>query len=537
MTNSIILKNSLKTEAPGFGDYALPEGQSFDQMQTAAKAQKIVFAILFGILAISSIALVQISVPLAILISVKFSLLMVKSIVETMGVANRAPPMMDLFPLEKLAELPKLNELCDIPCSGFPTQDGPDSQKWKEELIKSARHSIVLSGCYCGGRVFDQTLNLIAKQMHLFPTLKTFILASEILITNENKTRINEIKNTFSDRFTCLVTPELFPYQSPTNNFSLTSNHTKALIIDYGAYFMLGGTGIVSSFAEQKGIAEPTNLEVKTGCLGQALETVFKMRAFRDMDFVFHSEINGIGTRLHVEMMKLIERMRHQMSSEIITPTADWPIQMEAICEAFEQIVDKADGLRIACYATGPEQENNPFLEEMVDKTDSAQRSIQIENLYFHPPKQLLNALIRASNRGVNIVILTNKNGSKSPGSHALYTQRSRYHSRQLFEGHPKANITLFEYEVPYTSLHKKIMVIDENTTFIGSANLGMKSLKNLDYEMNLKVESETFATQVAQAIESDKAYCVQVPTEEAHEIPFITPCLSALQYLPMIFG
>ena len=284
----------IPVESPGFGDYNLPEGKTFAQMQSAAKSQRIFFAILMGILAIAAVTLINVSVPFSVLSSAGCSYVMVKMILETFGVGNRAPPMNYLFPAEKLALMPGLTELTDIPCSGFPTLNGPDSQSWKEELIKAARKSIVMSGCYCGGRTFDTTLDLMEDRMRLLPGLKIEIIASSQMITSENQAHLARLGSAFPNQFNCLITDEVFPYVSPTTNtLTLSTNHTKAMVIDYGTYFMLGGSGIVSSWAEQEGTAEPTNVEIKPGCMNKLFDAVFKMRAYRDMDFVFRSEING----------------------------------------------------------------------------------------------------------------------------------------------------------------------------------------------------------------------------------------------------
>ncbi len=520
---------------PGFGEYPLSKGKTFAQMQTAAKLNRIALAVLLGVVAICSVAIAAVSITWAVSSAMVASFMMIKQIISTFGVANRAPPTNELFPAEKVALLPALGSACSIPCSGIPTKDGPDSLSWKEELIRSARKSIVLSGCYCGGRVFDSTLDLIKTQMETYPELTCSILSSDVYITEENQTRIMALKEQFDARFSCVVSPELFPYSSPvTGDFSISSNHTKVLVIDYGSYFMVGGTGLVSSFAEQKGVSEPENIEPKSSWFETAVDSLFKMRAFRDMDFVFRSEINGIGTKIYVEMSKLIERMRHLQVKEMHVPNSDWPVAAERTCSRFENMETRQDDLRVSCYTSGPESEGNLFFEEMIAEIDAATTSIVIDHLYFQPPERLFDALVRASNRNVQITVLTNKNGSKSPGSHALYTERSRYYARSLFEGRPKANIELFEYDVPYTSLHKKLVVIDGKKCLLGSANMGKKSLENLDYEINLKIDSEGFAEEVIKSIEEDKEICIRVPDEEAYKTSLMMDILAPIQSISM---
>ena len=526
----------------GFGDYSLPDGKSFDQMQCAAKTCRVAMMILFGILAVAAIALAQISMPLAIVTSVGFSTLMIKTIVSIIGVGNRAPPMNALFPAEKLAQLPPLGELAAIPCSGFPTKDGPDSQYWKEELIRAARKSILLSGCYCGGRAFERTLHLLVEQMRTYPELQVQILASDVMFTPENQVQADAIQKEFPTQFTCLKTPEIIPFVSPVNNaFTMSTNHTKALVIDYGRFFIVGGSGIVSSWSEQEGLIEPVTFEKKTGCMSVTMDLFFKIKAFRDMDFVFRSELNGAGTRLYVEMAKLFERLRYRQSGEMVVPVSNWEEQLaslESSCEPFERHPLKAEGMQVACYASGPEQIENDFLAEFIRQVDAATTSIVVNNLYFQPPKKLFDAFVNASNRGVKIDIVTNKNGSQSPGSHALYTERSRYFARKLFEGRVKPNVKLHEYDVAYSTLHKKVAVFDGKTTLCGTSNIGNRSLDNVDYEINLKIESAEFAAATTASIEADMAICTPIPDDEAPRIPFGMHVVGGhLQKISMIFA
>jgi hypothetical protein len=520
-----------RVDAAGFGDYPLPEGRSFEQMQSAAKTQRIFFAIMMGIFAVMSVAINPISLPFSLCSSAGFTYVMIKMIIETFGVANQAPPMNALFSQETLALIPGLTELSEVPCSGFPTMNGPDSQSWKEELIRSARKSIVLSGCYCGGRTFDRTLEIIREQMFLYPELKVHLISSDQMLTDDNKTHLAALGVDFEGRFDCLITSEVFPYVSPTtNSLTFSTNHTKAMVIDYGAYFMLGGSGIVSSWAEQEGLHTPENVEIKPGCMNKLFDSIFKMRAYRDMDFVFRSEINGAGTRLHVEMTKLMERLRYSLSSKIAAPETDWALESPPTSARFDDMLTKVDGMKVACYATGPEQMDNSFLDEMITQVDAAEESILVNNLYFHPPEKLLNAFIRASNRGVHITILTNTNGAASPGLHALYTSRSRKFVSEIYQGKMNNKIELYEYEVESSTLHKKVMIIDRKVTLLGSTNIGQKCLESHDYEINAKVESAAFADQVMVSMETDKAICTRVPDEEAYKTSFCVALASRAQ-------
>lgn len=490
----------------GFGAYSIPNGQTFDEMQLWAKVTKLFFATLHTLLAVLSASIL----PIAACI---FSYFAARSILELIALFYRAPPVL---PSAIENDTLPLGVLSDLPCKGFATRDGINSHAWKLQLIQMAEHSIFISGCYCGGRAFDEALHQIQERMGFFPELKTSILSSEIFITQKNRDRIEALRREFGPRFECILTPEVFPFLSPTTDtLTLTTQHTKALIIDGGAAFMVGGSGMVTSWSEQRGTEPAAQLESH----GFAFDHLLTMNAYRDMDFVFQSPINGVGRRLNVEMSKLFQRFGG----------APLRLEFEPVALHHLTLTAPIEHLNLACYASGPEAPNEQFLEEMIAQVERAKECIEIGHLYFHPPPRLLQALIDASNRGVKISLITNRWGDKSPGSHGIHAELTRYNALSLFEGREKEYVEVFEYDVPFTSYHKKVMIFDRKTTLLGSANIGMKSLASHDYEINIKVNSREFAQAVHESLEEDKAYCVRV---DSPSISLKTRVFSSFQSL-----
>lgn len=492
----------------GFGSYALPPGKTFAQFQLCAKVEHIFRTVIFALLAVLSLML---PLPIAAVGTLLFSYQAAKAALRAIGCCFQAEPTHDP------QEAPPVALGQSSPCSGFATRDSAESHEWKLRLIRAAKSSILLSGCYCGGKAFDETLDLIRERMSLVPALTAAILASNVFITPTNIQRLQAMEQTFGPRFRFALTPELFPYTSPTTNrFSLTTNHTKALVIDSGAAFLLGGSGIVTPWSHQKGEAAARPLESH----GFLYDTFMKVWAYRDMDFVFQSlEQNGAGARLHVEMAKLFERFHSGKGA---------PIAHEPACTEPISLPRALPDLKISLYASGPEHPTTDFLNALIAKVERAQKSIFIGHMYFHPTPPLQQALIDASNRGVEITLLTNRWGSRSPGSHAAYATLSRCFAKSLFEGRQKPNIVLYEYDIPHTTYHKKAIVIDSSTTFGGSSNLGQKSL-DADYEINFQVESAPFAAAVAQSLEGDKLLCRK---DQDPHIPLKTRLLASLQSL-----
>jgi cardiolipin synthase len=115
--------------------------------------------------------------------------------------------------------------------------------------------------------------------------------------------------------------------------------------------------------------------------------------------------------------------------------------------------------------------------KRLLKRIDEASDKIWITNAYFVPDKKLLNALIYASYRKVDVRILL-------PETSDIFfiPWASSYFYGQLL----KAGVRIFEYQ--HRILHAKTIIID-NWGTIGSSNLNSRSLHHdleLDYSLQL---------------------------------------------------
>lgn len=499
----------------GLGEYQLPFGKTFRDAHQVEKIKKVSWAVFLNA---TAVACLWYSLPLAACIG----LLGARATFQAIGAFKQAPPTQELIPKAVMDKLPPLGELCNKQLTGFPTQDATESHKAKLDLIRRASRSIVLSGCYCGGKSFNEALDLIGAQMANIPELKASILSSTVFLSQENKDRIAALHKTFPDRFQCIETPEALTYLSPLNNrTTATTNHAKALIIDYGSEFLIGGSGMVSLWADEIGETPPEpedDQELYSLFLG-----LIRLSGFRDMDFVFSSpELNSVGTRLYVEIMKLFERYRYIREG----------VQKPIDCNWTRPYIQSYPGrpLQAALYCSGPEHTTYPFHDEIVHQIRTAEHSIGFNHTYFRPTPPMLQALIDASNRDVAISIIIPKSDGESPATHIFFAQLSRYYAQSIFEGRDKPNVQIHEYDVAGISLHKKVIVFDRKTVLTGSTNINKKSLENHDYEVNLRVESGDFANHVLEIFEADKKLCRPLP--DPWKITLWTRVTSTIQSL-----
>ncbi len=105
-----------------------------------------------------------------------------------------------------------------------------------------------------------------------------------------------------------------------------------------------------------------------------------------------------------------------------------------------------------------------------VELIDAAERKIEIVNPYLNPPPAIADALERAIDRGVEIVIIARVNLHGDIGG-KLLTELN-----ELFVEKFAGRITMYEYLEPGVVLHSKFLMIDEKLSVVSSTNLNHRS-------------------------------------------------------------
>ncbi len=109
----------------------------------------------------------------------------------------------------------------------------------------------------------------------------------------------------------------------------------------------------------------------------------------------------------------------------------------------------------------------NLFYARMID---SAKKKILISSPYFRPVKEIADALDRAVDRGVDITIITRLDLEGDTADFILGAVNKDGVNRFLKE------IKVYEYVEPKVILHSKLLMIDDEFTFISSVNLNKRS-------------------------------------------------------------
>ena len=149
---------------------------------------------------------------------------------------------------------------------------------------------------------------------------------------------------------------------------------------------------------------------------------------------------------------------------------SDWYCESNDILKHFMtnsiQATKGSQIVQIIPSGPGYAYENN--LQFFVSLIQSAKSSVTITNPYLVPDESLLNALLSASLRGVQISILNSEAMDQWMVGHA---QRSYY--EELL----RAGISISLYKRPQL-VHEKFMAVDDEVAVIGSSNLDIRSFE-----------------------------------------------------------
>ena len=130
-----------------------------------------------------------------------------------------------------------------------------------------------------------------------------------------------------------------------------------------------------------------------------------------------------------------------------------------------------------------------------------AKKRIWIQNPYFIPEPEAIDALGEAVKRGVDVrVMMPSTSGSDNP--------MVQHAGHRNFEKLLKCGVRLFEY--PHTLLHQKVMTIDGVWSAIGSSNFDDRSFDTND-EITLGIHDAGLAVQLDAVFEKYAPRCKEI--------------------------
>lgn len=154
--------------------------------------------------------------------------------------------------------------------------------------------------------------------------------------------------------------------------------------------------------------------------------------------------------------------------------------------------------------ASGPDIYGDPLYDLLLSSIYSAQKRIWICTPYFIPDQGMVRALKIAARKGIDVRLVIPKKSNHPVADLA----RNRL-LREL------CNYPMKIYAFSTVMLHAKHILIDDDFSLTGSANIDMRSLF-LNYELSLLTDSVTNIEQTQIWMESLMSECAEEPFEKA---------------------
>jgi cardiolipin synthase A/B len=145
----------------------------------------------------------------------------------------------------------------------------------------------------------------------------------------------------------------------------------------------------------------------------------------------------------------------------------------------------------------------NPIYVTLISSINSAETSVHLTNAYFVPDPQLLDALKRAVQRGVDVKLIL---PSRTDFWAVFHAGRSFY--SELLEAGVKI------YERRDALLHSKTVIVDGVWSMIGSTNLDWRSFVHNE-ELNAVVLGAAFSESMKATFEADLAASEAITPEQ----------------------
>ncbi|MPQ65186.1 MULTISPECIES: cardiolipin synthase [unclassified Pseudomonas] len=164
------------------------------------------------------------------------------------------------------------------------------------------------------------------------------------------------------------------------------------------------------------------------------------------------------------------------------------------------------DGVLCQLLASGPADPVETCSLFFVEAIHAARERVWITSPYFIPDEAVFAALRLAVLRGVDVRLLL----PSRPDHRIVYAASSLY----AFEA-VRAGVRVFRYRPGF--LHQKVVLVDNEISAIGSANLDNRSFR-LNFEVMLLTVDEAFARKVEQMLEQDFALAHEVAKDESRK-------------------
>ncbi|MFG0322522.1 cardiolipin synthase [Pseudomonas sp. zjy_15] len=164
------------------------------------------------------------------------------------------------------------------------------------------------------------------------------------------------------------------------------------------------------------------------------------------------------------------------------------------------------NGVLCQALASGPADSQETCSLFFLEAIHSATRRVWITSPYFIPDEAVFAALRLAVLRGVDVRVLI----PSRPDHRIVYAASSLF----AFEA-VRAGVRMFRYQPGF--LHQKVVLVDDDVSAIGSANLDNRSFR-LNFEITLLTVDRGFADQVEHMLQEDFEQAREITAEDTQD-------------------
>ncbi len=200
----------------------------------------------------------------------------------------------------------------------------------------------------------------------------------------------------------------------------------------------------------------------------------------------------------------------------------DWYFSKEVPMDVDWKIHESEGDAAVMILPTGPADERHTCLLAHIALINSANERLWIANPYFVPPESLVDALILASLRGVDVKVLI----PAYSDAHLIQLASEVYQERLIDHG-----IKIFKYNKGF--LHQKVMLVDDKFSTIGSVNFDCRSMF-INFEVTSIVSDRKFTQQVTEMLQKDFSSAIQIVNRKRNVLKAISS-RSANLFAPML--
>ena len=399
-----------------------------------------------------------------------------------------------------------------------PLGNGPAALDWRLRAIDSATESIDL-------QTFLWSMDVVGELVlnHLIAAADRGVLV-RILI--DDTFLVSEDAMLLSLQEHPNIEYRVFnPYKRRSNSFASREilnlaefhrldhrMHNKAMVVD-NRVAIVGGRNLADEYFGLNGQANFRDFELIIGgpvvlVVSQSFDDYWNDHWSFPIDMLAHVESSKVDLDA-ARQRHDIDGQVHQEQTEDDRKEQWLELVRGAYTGAPVLFVDNPPAVNPADASSAPIQVAN----QLVTLLDSATEEILIISAYLIPTPHLEDAIERAGQRGVEVRILTNSIRSNNHlAAHSAY----RNHIDELMDSGAELHEVRIDardrerHMFPPTdqkslALHAKMLIIDDDKVFIGSANLDPRSLR-LNTEMGLLIESNALNAAVRAEVMPDFA-------------------------------